>query len=168
MVPNELWITPDGQLLTRQGKELHRKSHDIKRLTQESAGYDRLTPGERHEVERWLEAYDAVRAVDPGLAVVQIRKSKGAREGVLSVERNFISILTGKRERGEVSKKRVDMEMLSFVQELVDELQREGFEGANAAYAGDAFYRVAVPVPDAESAADAAGIMLEFSRVHAP
>lgn len=167
MTQNDLWVTPGGELLVRQGEELYRKSRDIRRLTQESAGWDRLTPAERHEVERWLEAYDAVREVDPHLAVVQIRKRRGAREGVLTVERNFISILTGKRERGEVSKKRVDMEMLAFLQALVHELQADGFTDAEANYAGDAYYNVRVPVPDAAAAANAASIMLEFDRKHA-
>lgn len=168
MAQNDLWITPDGKLLVRQGKDWHPKIYDIRRLTQEPAGWDRLTPDERHEVERWLEAYAAVREVDPHLSVVQIQKTRKACEGFIIVERNFISILTGQRERGEVSKKRVDMEMLAFLQALVHELHADGFTDAEANYAGDAYYAVRVPVPDAAAAADAASIMLEFDRKHAP
>jgi len=164
MVPDDLWITGGGELFSRRRLMIH----DVRRLTPESSDYHRLPTNERHEVERWLEAYAAVREVDPHFAVVQIRKSLKASKGVLTVERNFISILTAKRERGEVSKKRLDMEMLGFQQALVEELHALGFKKAFSGYGGDAYYHVTVPVPDAEAAADAAAIMLEFSRVHAP
>lgn len=162
VVPDDLWITGGGELFI--GRRL--RVSDVRKL--ESADYARFTQSERAEIERWLEAHAALHESDPVMAVIEIRKNRRNKRGVLTVSQHFISILTGKRERGEVSKKRVDMEILGFLDALVKELRAQGFGRAFSGYGGNAYYHVTVPVSDARGAADAAGIMLEFSRVHEP
>lgn len=162
VVPDDLWITGVGELFI--GRRL--RVSDVRKL--EPTDYERFTESERAEIERWLEAYAAIRESEPVMAVIEIRKNKRNKRGTLTVSQHFISLLTGKRERGEVSKKRLDMEMLGFLGALVEELHAQGFGRAFSGYGGDAYYHVTVPVNGAEAAADAAATMLEFSRVHEP
>jgi len=160
-------IEAGGQLFERQRvpkREWRLVHSDVKHLDVESApGWIyRHRPELKEFIAAWQEFDAAVDSEDPNLSWVRGTFIGG--QWRFYVGRSFISEIEAKKERREISKKRVDLAMATLLDVLAYRLREIGLYEIATGPSGDAFFDAVVRVETPEEAARAARVILITSR----